>query len=412
MTEADPPDPHDAPILDPQTMSELLAAISAQLQASEALKSSIVDYALDALISTDADGRIVEFNPAAQQMYGLSRSDVLGRSVSTVIMPERFHAAHQAGMARMKSGGQGRVLGKRLELFGLRADGSEFPMEMRLWRTHVGQTVFYTASMVDMSRHMQAQADLERHRHALRQSEKLNAMGSLLASVAHELNNPLAIVMGRAGLLDEKLSEARLPEAELAGLKDDVRRIREASERCGRIVRTFLDMARSRPPRRSPVALEPLVRTALDMLHHSLRSHDIEITLDLAPDLPHLMADGDQLGQVVLNLLVNAQQALADSSRPRRLSVSTGRSPPVAGDSGAPHLWLRIADNGPGVARELREKIFEPFFTTKGEGLGTGLGLSTSRALVRDHGGELGLEMQADAGSGACFELTLPLALG
>jgi two-component system NtrC family sensor kinase len=286
-----------------------------------------------------------------------------------------------------------------MALHGLRADGSEFPMEMRLWRTLVASTTFYTASMVDMSRQVQAQAELDRQRDALRQSEKLNAMGGLLASIAHELNNPLAIVMGRAGLLDEKLSESGLPAVELANLRDDLRRIREASERCGRIVRTFLDMARNRPPRRGPVMLEALVRSALDMLQHGLGSHDIELVVELATGLPPAMADGDRLGQVILNLIVNAQQALAATPRPRRLHLSSGSS--------THEQWLRVADNGPGVSPELRDRIFEPFFTTKSEGAGTGLGLSTSRALMRELGGELVLEADAGAGAGASFMLTI-----
>ncbi|RZI86650.1 MAG: PAS domain S-box protein [Rubrivivax sp.] len=373
-----------------------------ELQASEALKSAIVDHALAALISTDAKGLIVEFNPSAEAMFGRTRADVLGRPVSEVVMPERFRAAHEAGMQRMDKGGEARILGKRMEMHALRADGTEFPIEMVLWRTSVHDSVFYTASMVDLTERHNAAEQIERQREALRQSEKLTAMGSLLAGVAHELNNPLAIVMGRASLLEEK--------CESADLKADVQRIREAAERCGRIVRTFLNMARSRPSQRHRVGLNEMVRAATDMLHYGYRSHGIELQLQLDPALPEVLADGDQIGQVILNLLVNAQQALADLDGPRRVSVQTGAEA-GAGQAG---VWLRVRDSGRGVLPKLHGRVFEPFFTTKPDGMGTGMGLAVSRALAREHGGDLVLESVDVSSSldhlpGASFRLVLPM---
>jgi two-component system NtrC family sensor kinase len=281
----------------------------------------------------------------------------------------------------------------------LRADGSEFPMEMVLWRTAAGGEVFYTASIADVSERHDAERQIERQREALRQSEKLTAMGSLLAGVAHELNNPLAIVMGRASLLEEKCEDQ--PE-----LKADAARIREAAERCGRIVRTFLDMARNRPSRRSPVSLNEMARAAAEMLLYGYQTHDIELELSLAVGLPAVHADADQIGQVVMNLLVNAQQALAGFDGARRVRVETGLQP-ATGERQA-SVWLRVQDNGPGVDGGLRSRLFEPFFTTKAEGAGTGLGLAVSRSLARDHGGDVVLESRAER-AGASFLLSLPL---
>ncbi len=377
-----------------------LAARMADLNTSEALKTAIVDHALAALVTTDALGRIVEFNPAAEAMFGRPRAAVLGQRVSDVMIPERFRGPHEAGMQRMQAGAAPRVMGKRLEMHALRADGSEFPMEMVLWRTDAQDRVFYTASIADLSERRDAAAQIERQREALRQSEKLTAMGSLLAGVAHELNNPLAIVMGRASLLEEKC-EAH-PE-----LQTDARRIREAAERCGRIVRTFLNMARSRPQARSPVALNEMVRAAADMLQYGYRTHGITLELTLAHSLPEIHADGDQIGQVVMNLLVNAQQALAGTRGARRVCVQTGLEP-LRGNR-EPRVWLRVSDNGPGVADAARDRVFEPFFTTKPEGAGTGLGLAVSRSLAREHGGALTLE-PASAQGGASFRLSLPMS--
>ena len=377
-----------------------LAARLADLHTSEALKTAIVDHALAALVTTDVQGRIVEFNPAAEAIFGRARAAVLGQRVSDVMIPERFRAPHEEGMARMQGGGAARVMGKRLEMHASRSDGSEFPMEMVLWRTDAQGCTFYTASIADLSERRDAAVQIERQREALRQSEKLTAMGSLLAGVAHELNNPLAIVMGRASLLEDKCEA--LPE-----LRADAQRIREAAERCGRIVRTFLNMARSRPSARSPVALNEMVRAAADMLQYGYRTHGIALELSLAEALPDIHADGDQIGQVVMNLLVNAQQALAGAQGARRVRVQTGMEPQR--EDREPRVWLRVSDNGPGVSEAARDQVFEPFFTTKSEGNGTGLGLAVSRSLAREHGGGLTLE-PATALGGACFRLSLPVS--
>ncbi len=266
-------------------------------------------------------------------------------------------------------------------------------------------------AVTDAFRRQREAADqVERQRETLRQSEKLSAMGSLLAGVAHELNNPLAIAMGRASLLEEKVAAGAEPVA----LQDDARRIREAAERCGRIVRTFLNMARQRPPARRAVQSNDIVRAAADMLGYTLRSHGVRVELALGEGLPDVQADPDQLGQVVLNLMVNAQQAMEGAGTVLRvMSVATGVEQPRPGRE--PRVWLRVADSGPGVPAELHERLFEPFFTTKAVGLGTGLGLSVSRGIVREHGGDLVLEQPRDgtgaAGlAGAAFRLSLPIS--
>ena len=384
------------------SLKEREADLQAQvqrLQATEALKSSIVDNALAALVSTDANGAVVEFNPAAERMFGLARADTLGRPVGDLIIPPRHRAAHEAGMARLREGGPARILGRRIEMQALRVDGTEFPIEMVLWRTEVDGVTHYTASMFDLTERLRAQAEIERQRDALRQSEKLTAMGSLLAGVAHELNNPLAIVMGRASLLEAKCNDAEL----LA----DATRIREAAERCGRIVRTFLAMARKKPTAHRPVQLNDLARGALDLLSYNLRTGGIEVEHRLAADLPAILADADQVGQIVLNLLVNAQQALAQVDPPRRVQLATGLT--AGADPRRARVWLRIADNGLGVAPENRNTIFDAYFTTKAEGVGTGLGLAVSRSVAAEHGGELLLEETSPYGHGASFRLELPL---
>ncbi|MBL8359617.1 MAG: PAS domain S-box protein [Rubrivivax sp.] len=376
-----------------QALEEQVAAV----QRAEQIKLAIVEHALAAIVSADEHGRIVEFNPAAEAMFGIGRAETLGRDLVEVVVPPHHRTGRDHPLQRLVSGGAAPPLGQRLKMQAVRADGQEFPAEIVLWQTSVGGTTFHTAAINDLSEQLRAAEVIDRQRDALRQSEKLGAMGSLLAGVAHELNNPLSIVLGRAGLLEEKAAGGALAADALS--------IREAAERCGRIVRTFLNMARSRPPQRSAVSLNDLAAAAADLMQYGLRTHGITLELQLDPALPAVPADPDQVGQVVLNLVVNAQQALMGSEGARRLVIATGHAARNAG--AAPHVWLRVADNGPGVAEALRERIFEPFVTTKPEGLGTGLGLSVSRTISREHGGELVLE--AVPGPGASFRLSLPM---
>jgi two-component system NtrC family sensor kinase len=369
-----------------------LAAQLAALEQTEALKSAIVDHALTAVVVADVDDTIVEFNPAAVAMFGSPREQVIGRRMADTVIPPRLRDAYRRGMQRLAEGDPDRVLGQRIQRIAQRADGTEFAVEAVLWRVEVDGRTYFTASITDRSEARAAAEQIERQREQLRQSEKLAAMGSLLAGVAHELNNPLAIVMGRASLLEDKVSDP--------AHADDARRIREAAERCGRIVRAFLNMARRKPAERRAVRLNDLARAAVELVGYTLRSHGITLELALAEGLPEVEADPDQIGQVVLNLIVNAQQALAGATGARQIAVRSGRGPAS--------VWLGVADSGGGVEPALRERIFEPFFTTKGEGLGTGLGLSVSRGIARAHGGDLVVD---DApGGGAQFTLTLPLS--
>ena len=232
---------------------------------------------------------------------------------------------------------------------------------------------------------------LEQQRDALHQREKLAALGSLLAGVAHELNNPLSVVVARAVMLEEQGHP---------GTRSAAQKIRVAAERCARIVRTFLAMARQQPPERGPVAINQVVSDALDMTAYAVRTSNIEVSLDLAGDIPTLLADADQLHQVLLNLIVNAQQVLQDLPGKRRIRVASRY------DGEARVIRIVVADNGPGIPAHLRKRVFEPYFTTKPTGMGTGVGLAVSHGIVAAHGGTLTLDCPEMGG--AVFTITLP----
>ncbi len=255
----------------------------------------------------------------------------------------------------------------------------------------------FTAYLRNLTEVKNSAAEIERQRDALHQSEKLSALGSLLAGVAHELNNPLSIVIGHAVMLRDEAEEAKPSD-----LATRAQKIQNAAERCARIVRTFLAMARQRATERRAVALDMVVRGALELLGYGLRTTGVEIEAEIAEALPAVWADEDQLHQVVLNLLVNAQQALETAPRPRRVTVT------VAADWSGERVALRIADNGPGVSEDIRTRVFDPFFTTKPTGTGTGIGLAVSRGIAEAHGGTLVLDPATRIG--AAFVLELPVA--
>jgi two-component system NtrC family sensor kinase len=243
--------------------------------------------------------------------------------------------------------------------------------------------------------------DEEHARQRLLQSEKLSVVGQTLASVAHELNNPLAAIVGYADLLHD--SDVAPEVAKILG------RIREQATRTSRIVKNLLSVARRRGPERSRVDLNEVAHSVIDLFAYEARLSNITIHVDLDAALPVVYADRHALQQLLVNLVQNAIHALRsaerpDPARPRSISVRTR-----AQSDGAA---LSVADDGPGVPVENRERVFEPFFTTKGSDQGTGLGLAIARGIAREHGGDLVLESRSDGLSGAVFTLRLPFAEG
>jgi PAS domain S-box-containing protein len=248
---------------------------------------------------------------------------------------------------------------------------------------------------IDITARREAERARRASRDALRRNERLSAIASLLAGVAHEINNPLAVVAAQALLLAE--------EAEGTPLAERAEKVRAAAERCGRIVSSLLASARQRPPRRDPIDLRRAVEAGLDLTVETARAAGIELTVDLAQGLPPLRGDADQIAHVVGNLVGNARAALAgmeSEERPRRITVALRQEGTQA--------VLEVADNGPGVPPGLRERVFDPFFTTKPDGEGTGVGLALCRTIAKAHGGSVAVE--ETPGGGATFVVKLPLA--
>jgi len=354
------------------------------LRDSEALVRQVLEACPVPILMTRLDGEILYESPAGRELFGrraTEHTDYSLRSWGSLSDREAYVAALRE---------QGQV--DEYEALLRRPDGSVFPgaISARLIQFK-GEDVIVSSTR-DLTERRAVEEEMRRQRDALYQSEKLSAMGQLLASVAHELNNPLSVVVGQSLLLQETAAEP--------GVVERAGKIGNAADRCARIVKTFLAMARQQPTEMLSVSLNDVVDTALEVTGYALRSHDIDVVVELANDLPPIWADADQLNQVLTNLLVNAQQALEGQTSPRRVKIRTAYEPE------SKQLVLELSDNGPGMPPEVRSRIFEPFFTTKDKGSGTGIGLAVSHRILATHGGTITCDSMP--GRGTTFSIRLP----
>lgn len=243
----------------------------------------------------------------------------------------------------------------------------------------------FLVSCTDVTEQRRAEENLKHQREISHQNEKLSALGELLAGVAHELNNPLSIVVGYAQMLQGKVHDPVLEKR--------VDRIAQAADRSAKIVKTFLAMARQRPAKIESCSLNDVVTIALEVAGYGLRANGVQVSLDLDPDLASVSGDPDQLVQVFTNLIVNAEHALAALGD---CGVLTIRS---YNDRQNEQTIVEVSDNGTGISKDIQARIFEPFFTTKDVGDGTGVGLAFCHRVVATHGGILDLKSSPDQGT-------------
>ena len=350
------------------------------LARSEAQYARLVESASDGIFTVNPDGRFTAVNRAFERAVGRARGSLLGESLTELIDPRDVAAAQ-------------RLLQETIA--GERCRGQ---LRYRSAQGEMRHGAVITSPIVENERItgalgiMRDMTDEIRLADQLLQQEKLAAVGQLVSGVAHELNNPLAGVMAYSQLLLASLA-ARDVESRSAA-----ETIHREAKRAAKIVSHLLTFARQQPAERVETDLNEMVTDTLELRRYALRSVGIEVTLALDAALPRTWADPFQLQQVLLNLLVNAEQALASWSGPRRITVQTSRT--------ADLLVLTVADTGPGIARESLDRIFNPFYTTKPVGQGTGLGLSISDGIAREHGGRIRVESQP--GEGATFILEIP----
>jgi two-component system sensor kinase FixL len=343
---------------------------------------AIVATMTEGCVTIDAGGKVEAINDAALRLFGYAREDVVGRNVA-MLMPPAIAAEHDGYLGRYLRTGERRIIGIGREVVGKRKDGSEFPIDLSVGEGSVGGQRFFTAVLRDLTERKELQSKVA-------QNERLAAVGELAAGVAHEVNNPINTIINCAQLIHDGDD----PQANATVIAEEGQRIAE-------IVRDLLQFARDDRGRAQPTSLAEVATRTLRLLGDNWNRHGIKVVVDFAANLPQAMARPQQLQQVLLNLLMNAKDALAQCERPERTIWLTG------------HLHdgmvcLSVRDNGMGVPERLGVRVFEPFVTTKRARGGTGLGLSVSKGIVEGSGGTI--ELRNKPGEGAEFVVCLPRA--
>jgi PAS domain S-box-containing protein len=363
---------------------------------SEARQGAILEAAHDAIITMDQQLNIREFNPAAEQMFGFARLDVLGRNVE-LLLPPADRAARVRALVEYLASGRGPLAGRQVELRGLRADGTEFPIELTVARLGSDNRTMLTGFVRDIAERRSLEEQLRR-------SQKLEAIGRLAGGVAHDFNNILMSIMGAADLL-----LMQLPPDEPA--RDEAAEIKQAVDRGAGLTRQLLAFSRRQPTRPKLFALGDVVK-GMDTMLRRLIGPEIDFEIVVPPEPLQVVADSGQIEQCVMNLVVNARDAMPHGGR-----VTVAMEEVELDDEGAAaflegrpghYARLSVADSGTGIDAATRAKLFEPFFTTKEQGKGTGLGLSIVYGIVKQSGGYITVD--SEPGRGATFLIYLPLA--
>jgi PAS domain S-box-containing protein len=377
-----------------QARLQLARSLEAE-RTSAARMQAVVAAAVDAIAIMDERGRLEFVNPALEKMFDLAAAALLGRNVNA-LMPEPYRSEHDGYLAAYRETGRRRIIGLGREVVGRRSDGSTFPLHLSVSEVEVGGRRLFAGIMRDLS----ASKALEEQ---LLQVQKMEAIGSLAGGIAHDFNNLLSSIQGSA-----ELALTRPPDDPL--LRRSLERIELATARGEALTKQLLAFSRRQITRPEVIDLGLAVRRARELFER-LVTEDIAIELDIDDEAGSVHVDPGQLDQVILNLVVNARDAMP---RGGELRLATGRRFLDAmravgwGVSEGEYLALSIRDNGSGIPDEISDRIFEPFFTTKERG--TGLGLATVQQIVRHHGGAIAVRSQA--GSGTTVELVFPRVAG
>ncbi len=400
------------------------------LQMSAARKTAIFTAALDCIVTVDHTGAIQEFNPAAEKTFGYSHAEALGKPLADLLIPSGLRERHRVGFRRYMETGVGSILGKRIEIQALRADGREFPVELTVVATRLDGPPSFTAYIRDLTERKATAEALQASRRVslratkvaetqvaqrqraeqalleteeqLRQSQKMEAVGTLAGGIAHDFNNLLSVIISYAEMTMAELNTSD-------PIRDDLEQIVRAGKRASDLTRQLLAFSRRQVLQPKPVNLSETVSRMTGMLNR-LIGEDIELVFKPPLELDTVFVDPGQIEQVLLNLVVNARDAMP---RGGNLTIELANVA-LDRDYAAVHLGveagqyvvLSVSDTGIGMDASIQDRIFEPFFTTKDQGKGTGLGLSTVFGIVKQSGGSIWV--YSELGSGTTFKVYLP----
>jgi PAS domain S-box-containing protein len=385
--------------------------------ATEARMHALLEAVVDGVISISERGVIQSFNPAAERLFGYREEEVIGQNVS-ILMPAPYREEHDGYIARYLQSGEKRIIGIGREAVGLRKDGTIFPIDLSVAEAWVGSERIFVGIIRDITERKRTDqslrdskaelekvvAELQAKNEEIRsmtqqlwQAAKLASVGELAASIAHELNNPLATVTLR---VESVLS--RTPA-------DDPRRraleiIEQEAKRMGDLVANLLQFARRGREQGSTLDVRQEIVSAVELIQHHLRKRQIAVIQELAPETPAIFADRQKLRQVFLNLLTNAGDAMPSGGTLRLRCAPTQTADSLRA------VLIEFEDTGVGIPPEYLEKVLEPFFTTKEEGKGTGLGLAICRRIIQEHRGSI--QISSEVGKGTTVRLVLPIRNG
>ena len=360
---------------------------------------SVTDSVGEAIVSMTMDGEIVFWNRQAETIFGYTEGEALGRSIE-LLVPDRHREEYADGIQRLSSGDRS-WLGATLDVAGRRRDGTEVPIELALSTWKAASTEYVTGVLRDITERRQAAEALRVREEQLRQAQKMEAIGRLAGGVAHDFNNLLTGIVGYADLLVERLE----PEHPL---RRHATEIQKAGRTASSLTRDLLAFSRKQARQPVVLSLNDAIANAENLLRRLIGA-DIDLVVSLAADLRPVKADPSQVQQVLMNLAVNARDAMP---RGGRLTIATanlagaGVRPLPAGR--APHVVLTVSDTGTGIRREVLPHLFEPFFTTKPVGHGTGLGLAIVYGIVQQSEGDIWVD--SVEGRGSAFTICLPAA--
>ena len=372
------------------------------LRESEARHRAVLETAMDAFVAMDDKGHVIEFNPAAERMFGHARADVIGRELAEVIIPPSFQDAHRHGLARYLATGEHTLLGGRIEVSARRADGTEFPVELTVTVARMAGPPTFSAYVRDLTEQKRADAARSSLELQLQQAQKMEAVGRLAGGVAHDFNNLLTVISGRAHMLLSRLKPGE-------PMHRDVDLIQKTSQRAVALTSQLLAFSRKQIVQPRVLELGPLVADLVPMLQRMI-GEDMELVVEPVQGTGRVKVDPSQMQQVLMNLAVNARDAMPNGGRIgvsiRDVEVDEAAALHPTNLPPGPYVALAVSDTGTGMSAETAAHIFEPFFTTKEQGKGTGLGLSTVYGIVEQSRGHI--QVQSEPDHGTTFTIHLP----
>jgi two-component system, LuxR family, sensor kinase FixL len=355
----------------------------------------VVEAAPNTMIVVDGQGRMVLVNSQAETVFRYGRHELIGQPAE-MLVPERFRRGHLGYRGDYLADPSARAMGAGRDLFARRKDGSEVPVEIRLTPFRSSRGMLILASIVDITERREREIELARERSALAHVSRVTMLGELSGSLAHELNQPLTAILSNAQAAQRFMAT---PKPNLDEVREILAEIVQDNNRAGEVIRRLRALFRKDQVAFEPLDVAALITEVTKLVHSDAVLRHVNVVLELDPDLPPILGDKVQLQQVVLNLLLNAFDALHHSATADRRVLVEARG------GAEEFVTVRVQDNGPGLSGDLLERVFEPFFTTKSAGMG--MGLSISRSIIEAHGGMIRAENNPQGS--AMFWLTLPI---